>query len=86
MRSYNMGIVARMHSSLFDWNAVLNADGDIIVIMRNGKPLKEQYEAFVGMIGFVLAEVPAMAESTRIVVTDEDGTEEYVYVLVILSE
>ncbi|MES2455758.1 MAG: hypothetical protein V4594_09470 [Bacteroidota bacterium] len=78
--------MARMHSSLFDWNAVLNADGDIIVIMRNGKPLKEQYEAFVGMIGFVLAEVPAMGEGARIVVTNEDRTEEYVYVLVIHLE
>jgi len=78
--SFKQGIVAFMHSNLMEWNAAVNEDGDIVVIMRKSRPLQEQYESFVTMIWLIMAGVPFVAERARMIVTNEGRTEEFHYV------
>lgn len=78
--SFKQGIVAFMHSNLLEWNAVINEDGDIVILMDNSKPLIEQYGNLVSMIWLVMAEVPFAAERVRFVVTNAGRTEAYHYI------
>ncbi|HKG05050.1 MAG TPA: hypothetical protein VKB19_01260 [Pedobacter sp.] len=77
--SFKEGLVASMHANLMEWNAHMNNDGDVVIIMKNGKPLKEQYDNFVMMIWFIMAEVPFASEKVQMIVTNESRTEEYHY-------
>ncbi|HKG05960.1 MAG TPA: hypothetical protein VKB19_05855 [Pedobacter sp.] len=72
--------MAFMHTNLVEWNAMINTDGDVVIIMSSSKPLKKQYESFVSMIWFIMAEVPFAAEKVRMIVTNESRSEEYHYV------
>ncbi|HKG05846.1 MAG TPA: hypothetical protein VKB19_05275 [Pedobacter sp.] len=78
--SFKQGLIAFIHSNLLEWNAHLNNDGDVVIIMKNEKPLREQYESLLTMVWFIMAEIPFAAEKVRMIVTNERRTEEYHYV------
>jgi len=78
--SFKEGLIAFIHSNLLEWNAKMNTDGDVVIIIRNNKPLKEQYENFLTLIWLIMAELPFAAEKVRMIITNESRTEEYQYV------
>lgn len=78
--SFKPGIVAFIHSNLISWKAELNADGDIVITVKDDRPLEYYYESLKTMIWFILAEIPHKAERVRIIVTNESKSDELYYV------
>lgn len=78
--SFKHGIVAFIHSNLLTWKAELNENGDIVITVKDDRPLKTYYESLLTMIWLILAEIPCRAERVRIIMTNDSRSEEYYYV------
>lgn len=78
--SFKPGIVAFIHSNLISWKAELNEDGEIVITVRDDRPLEYYYESLKTMVWFILAEIPHKAELVRIIVTSKSRSKELDYV------
>jgi hypothetical protein len=77
--SFKQGVVSYMHFNLISWRVELNEDGDIVITVKDDKPLRAYYENLQTMVWFILAEIPHKAERVRMIVTNESRSNEYYY-------
>lgn len=77
--SFKHGVVSFMSSNLITWRTEINEDGDILIIVKDDKPLKYYYESLLTMVWFILAEIPYEAARVRMILTNESRSNAYYY-------
>lgn len=68
-----------MSSNLITWRTEINEDGDILIIVKDDKPLKYYYDSLLTMVWLILAEIPHEAARVRMILTNESRSNEYYY-------
>jgi len=77
--SFKHGLVSFMSYNLITWRTEMNEDGDILIIVKDDRPLKYYYDSLLTLVWFILAEIPHEAERVRMVLTNESRSNEYYY-------
>jgi hypothetical protein len=77
--SFKQGVVSFMSSNLITWRTELNKEGDILIIVKDDRPLSYYYESLQTMVWLILAEIPHKAERVRMILTNESRSNAYDY-------